>query len=45
MSSLILKQSILLLGIIAEPVYYLNLVTARYIYKDGQRTEKIAGDV
>lgn len=43
MSSLILKQAILLLSIIAEPIYYLNAVTPRYAYKDGQRTEDIIG--
>lgn len=45
MSSLILKQAILLLSIIANPIYYLNAVTPRYTYKDGKRTEEIAGYV
>lgn len=45
MKSLITKYRIPLKLMIDEPVYFLNLIAVRYVYKDGNRTDQVAGNV
>lgn len=45
MASKILKMIFHLDEIIVEPVYYLNQITVRMKYENGQRTDEVAGYV
>lgn len=45
MEALSTQKGIALTHLIAEPIYYLNKIAVRYVYKDGKRTDVIAGHV
>ena len=45
MPSLVLKMLIQLLSVIPYPKYYLNSVSVRFRYLNGQKTDQIAGYV
>lgn len=45
MKSLVAQKGVPLASLISEPTYFLNQIAVRYAYKDGKRTDEIAGYV
>ena len=45
MASIVIKMLIELLSVIPYPVYYLNSVSVRFRYMNGQKTDQVAGYV